>query len=220
MAGTIHSFYALVFKIWRAKRHTLFLRKMNPDPRKPILDVGGYPWFWTSHDACCSHVDTVNLHAVAWDNAKHPDRSFGLIIGNGCALPFKDATYPLAFSNSVIEHVGTWEDQKNFAREIRRVGRSIWVQTPAFECPLEPHFIAPFVHYLPRRLRRFAIRWLTPRGLLDAPGGAEMDELERYASLPKRKCTFFSPTVKSTRSGYAGFFRKPTSRSGCAKLTI
>jgi hypothetical protein len=54
-----------------------------------------------------------------------------------------DQEYDIAFSNSVIEHVGDWERQAAFASEIRRVGKNLWIQTPAKECPIEPHYLAP-----------------------------------------------------------------------------
>jgi hypothetical protein len=35
-----------------------------------------------------------------------------------------------------------------------RVGLSGWIQTPAFEFPIEPHFKLPFIHWLGQPLRR------------------------------------------------------------------
>ena len=67
------------------------------------------------------------------------------MVGDGCALKFPDKSYDIAFSNSVIEHVGSWERQQAFAKDIRRVGKAIWVQTPARECLIEPHYLAPFL---------------------------------------------------------------------------
>ena len=61
-----------------------------------------------------------------------------------------DRSYDIGFSNSVIEHVGTWRRQQEFAAEIRRVSDALWVQTPAYACPIEPHYMAPLIHYLPR----------------------------------------------------------------------
>ncbi len=45
-------------------------------------------------------------------------------------LPFKDKSYDIVFSNSVIEHVGNLEKQKQFADEVQRVGKSYFIQTP------------------------------------------------------------------------------------------
>ena len=46
------------------------------------------------------------------------------------------------------------------------MGRRLWIQTPAREFFIEPHFIAPFVHWLPKRIRPFVVRWMTPTGLI------------------------------------------------------
>ena len=68
-------------------------------------------------------------------------------------LPFADNEFDLAYSNSVIEHLPprTWP---RFAAELRRVARGWFVQTPAWEFPIEPHALLPFAHWLPMTLRR------------------------------------------------------------------
>ena len=55
---------------------------------------------------------------------------FTMIQGDATRLPFADGSYEIVYSNSVIEHLGTWENQQAFAREARRVGRRLWIQTP------------------------------------------------------------------------------------------
>jgi SAM-dependent methyltransferase len=68
-------------------------------------------------------------------------------------LPFDDGAFDLAYSNSVIEHLPPqrWE---RFAAELRRVSRGWFVQTPAWEFPLEPHALLPCAHWLPMSARR------------------------------------------------------------------
>ncbi|HEV2448400.1 MAG TPA: methyltransferase domain-containing protein, partial [Candidatus Sulfopaludibacter sp.] len=74
--------------------------------------------------------------------------------GDGRALPFRDGAFDVVFSNSVIEHVGDGESQRRFAREVARVGRGYWVQTPNRWFPVEQHLFTPLVHWLPRRWQR------------------------------------------------------------------
>ena len=68
-------------------------------------------------------------------------------------LPFADGEFDLAYCSSVIEHVPR-ELRAAFARELRRVARGWYVQTPAFSFPVEPHALLPAAHWLPIALRR------------------------------------------------------------------
>ncbi len=169
MSFDIQSLYRLVFKIWRKRRFQLFLRVMKPKPTDVMLDVGGYPVFWLANPQPVQRIDALNVHPVAWDSQSAPEHRIQTLVGDGCELPFADASYDLGFSNSVIEHVGEWDAQQRFAAEIRRVGRALWVQTPAFECPIEPHYMTPFIHYLPRSWQKKVLRWFSVWGWVARP---------------------------------------------------
>jgi len=183
MALSIHRIYESIFIIWRRKRFTLFRSLLAPGPAQHLLDVGGGPGFWTQHPVLLGRIDTLNIYPIKWNNDSFPEYHIRTFTGDGCALNFPDASYDIAFSNSVIEHVGDWQRQQAFAREIRRVGRSVWVQTPAFECPIEPHYVAPFVHWLPKAVQRKLVRWLTPWGMLEKPSKSQVDEMVKTTRL-------------------------------------
>ena len=189
MAFSIHTIYGLFFKMWRKKRHSFFLSEIRPTLQDSFLDVGGYPWYWVQYDPIVKLIVTLNLHTVSWDAAAHPRHQFSMVVGDGCDLPFGDKSYDIVFSNSVIEHVGDWRRQQQFAQEIRRVGVKVWVQTPAAECPFEPHYLAPFIHWVPQRwgLRKIAVRWLTPWGWLTRPTRESVATIVNDTRLLTRK---------------------------------
>src|SRR5258708_5305731 len=125
-----------------------------------ILDVGGYHSLWSvigRHDG----IALLNLFAP-----KNTD-GFTYVVGSGCELPFSDKSFDLAFSNSVIEHVGSEENQFIFAREMMRVGKRICCQTPCRLFPIDPHLGAFFLHWLPSSwLKPTFLRYFTLNGLL------------------------------------------------------
>jgi len=184
---TIHSIYNQIFKIWRRKRRRLFLEIIRPQPEEAMLDVGGYPGNWIQDPQPTRRIDCLNVHPVEWHAEEHTSHNIRTLVGDGCQLSFPDHAYDIAYSNSVIEHVGELDRQAAFAKEIRRVGRRLWVQTPAYECPLEPHFLAPFVHWFPVPIRRFLVRWLTPWGWVQRPSAKEVAETVRFTRLLTRK---------------------------------
>jgi len=96
---------------------------------------------------------------------------------DGTNLPFGDGEFSIAFSNSVIEHLHTFEKQQAFAAEIRRAAGRIWVQTPARSFPIEPHYLAPIVHYLPKSWQRRLIRNFTLYGWIARPSQETVNEL-------------------------------------------
>jgi hypothetical protein len=57
------------------------------------------------------------------------------------------------------------------------VGRKLWVQTPARGFFIEPHLLAPFIHWLPIRWQRRLIRNFTPWGWFNRPTAVQVEDL-------------------------------------------
>ena len=142
----------------RKKRFILF-NNLISTVSKPyrILDVGGRQIFWELMDFNLSgevEIDLYNIEntEVSLPNLKH-------ILGDVRDMKrFRDNEYDIVFSNSLIEHVGDFESQKKVAKEIRRIGKRYFVQTPNLYFPIEPHFVLPFFQYFSPELRVFFIR--------------------------------------------------------------
>ena len=69
-----------------------------------------------------------------------------------------------------IASLGIPFQQKAFAAEMLRVGKRVYCQTPNRWFPVEPHYLALLVHWLPRAyFTYFVHRYMTVHGLLTKP---------------------------------------------------
>ena len=124
--------------------------------RVDILDVGGTRNYWNMLPPGFLNENNAKITLL---NIKSPkdargDEVFSFAEGDGCDLgAFGAGRFHIAHSNSVLEHVGNWDRMERFAREIARVGQKYFVQTPNYWFPVEPHFMTPFLHWLPKPAR-------------------------------------------------------------------
>jgi ubiquinone/menaquinone biosynthesis C-methylase UbiE len=173
---------------FRKKRMKKFYKALNITAETKILDVGGLPFIWEIGEAIglprVESITCLNIYEV--DRTELPS-NVRWLIGDGCDLPFADSEFDVVFSNSVIEHLGTVEAQRAFAKEIARVGKSYWVQTPDPKFFMETHYLSPFVHWLPKSLFRRIARYATTWGLLMRPTQQQIDERLAEIRLIKAK---------------------------------
>jgi SAM-dependent methyltransferase len=130
----------------RSRRHAHFFAQTRLPDGARVLDVG------------CGRIGLralePQLDITGVDLAARPDYPGPFVQADASVgLPFVDGEFELVYCSSVIEHVPPAR-REAFAKEIRRVGRGWYVQTPAFSFPLEPHALLPGAHWLPPRLRR------------------------------------------------------------------
>jgi SAM-dependent methyltransferase len=78
----------------------------------------------------------------------------------GEPLPFEAGSFDIVFSNAVIEHVGTRDQQREFLQEILRVGRRAFVTTPNRWYPVDLHTVTPLLHWMPAGIYRRLYRVL------------------------------------------------------------
>ena len=121
-----------------------------------VLDVGGTPANWALL-AVRPQVTMLNLPRAM----ESGDGGLTWIFADGLDLPFRDKSFDVVFSNSVIEHVGDPRRQEQFAREIARVGVRYFVQTPNRWFPVEHHLLTPLIHFLPSRWQRRVVERFT-----------------------------------------------------------
>ncbi|GAB4461965.1 MAG: hypothetical protein OHK0037_12000 [Elainellaceae cyanobacterium] len=137
-----------------------FVREMNLKEGSRIIDFGGLPDLWEMLELELD-VTLVNLPS-AFSKADTPlSRRYRFVEADVSEdLPFRDYEFDIAFSNSVIEHVGGEKRQEKFAENLRRVAPSYWVQTPSIWFPLESHCNLPFWWFYPESLKQLWFdRW-------------------------------------------------------------
>lgn len=176
----VHAVYKRVGHRFRARRMERFLASFPGAASQSIVDVGGAPEFWDDRFLA---VTLVNLGPSPDDLGA----AVSYVKADGTALPFDDGEFGVAFSNSVIEHVGSQEAQEAFASEIRRVGRAVWVQTPSRWFPIEPHYLTPAIHWLPRAVQRALLRNYTVWGWITRPSPEYVRRVTEEIRLLTRK---------------------------------
>lgn len=143
---------------------------------KTVLDFGGTPEIWLA-------VGRSNVVLLNIDEQQVPP-GFQAVRGDGRKTLFRDHSFDLAFSNSAIEHVGNWEDQKAFAQELRRVGVRVYCQTPARCFFFEPHYFTPFVAWFGVVLKRYwFVRYCTYYGLRWKPSREQVQDFQSHLRL-------------------------------------
>lgn len=210
----------------RESRGRLFRECFSLDPHTRILDLGSGDGQYISLVTAGTSVQPSNVWVadILPAELEKAEREYGFTpvrIPEMGLLPFPDQYFDIVFCNSVIEHVTLpkaelWslaterefrvrslERQRDFAREIRRVGRGYFVQTPHKWFPLDPHTQLPFVGWLPRGGLLAVLRVTHPnddpdwrflsvadmRGLF--PDGTIM--LERFLGMVKSIVAFKPP---------------------------
>jgi hypothetical protein len=141
-----------------------FVRECAITAHTRVLDIGGTPDNW--------ELSSIQPRLVLLNMPRARAELRGAaewVAGDGRLLPFRDAAFDIVFSNSVIEHVGDAASQQRFAREVTRVGRAYWVQTPNRWFPVEQHLLTPFVHWLPKRWQRAVVSRFTVWSALTKP---------------------------------------------------
>jgi hypothetical protein len=168
----IHTIHRAVGGRFRQRRMRKFLLRFNIKDSDRIIDIGGYPATWRSIPEK-PKILIVNLEEETYEG-----ENLKKIKGDGRALGFPDKSFDIAYSNSVIEHVGTYADRVAFAEEIMRVATRYYVQTPYKWFFIEPHFLGLFISHLshvPRPILRKIVRYLSVWGLVTRPSQEKID---------------------------------------------
>lgn len=212
-----------IIQNFRKTRAKLFLAKLKPKNNYKILDLGGGNGEYINQ--IFKNLNLKNLKITVTDlNNEH------LNVGKGKyamkfqkidvtdRLPFKSKSFDIVFCNSLIEHAtGKKEDvfgirdnsifdkhsfkyQKKLSREIQRVGKSYFVQTPNKTFPIESHTLMPYlIIYLPRYIQILIIKFIRDMGLRDA--------VPDWHLLTKKDMHSLFPDAQIIEEKYLGFVK-------------
>ena len=144
----------------RFRKWQLFMDRVKPRPEDRILDIGYTDLEYRSTDNFLEkhypHPGMITARGV--DQPEHFAKRYPdvqAVCYDGARFPFDDGSFDVAWSNAVLEHVGTTADrvemQIAFLREIARVAQRAFITTPNRWFPLEVHTRTPLLHWLPKR---------------------------------------------------------------------
>ena len=214
----VYHFFSVRFRPRRMKRLVAAMPEIA-QPSTSIIDIGGTCNWWSMAGIRGKNILIVNLDERLRSETERD--GFRFEAADARSLPYHDLAFDLAISNSVIEHVGTLEDQRAFAREIRRCSRAMYLQTPNRWFFVEPHIIGVFIHWLPLSAYRHLVRWLSVWGWVNKPTQLQVDQLlSSIRLLSRREMEELFPDLEIRRECFLGMtksfeviFRPPTSRN-------
>lgn len=129
--------------------------------RAEILDLGGTETYWRVGGEFIEK-NRNRLHITLVNTQESPVTQTDLFdsVLQSATDPglFRERRFDLVHSNSVIEHVGAWQDMQMFAANVRRLAPRYYVQTPNYWFAYEPHFRFPGFQYLPESVRTWLVR--------------------------------------------------------------
>jgi SAM-dependent methyltransferase len=190
---------------FRPRRLKFFYEIFDVREGTRILDLGGGPHLWD-----LAQVLGLPLPRVTILNIRPPGNGSlpacaTWVIGDAVSAPFDDFSFDVAFSNSLIEHLTDWDSQCTFASEVRRLAPNYFVQTPDRHFPVEPHFITPFMHWLPKHIQRLLVRHFTVWGILQRPNREFVESVVAELRLLSRtEMTRLFPDANIVTEKFAG----------------
>lgn len=174
----------------RLRRWTMFSDLFGDISSLHVIDLGGTIEAWRRAPVAPASVTVVNLFEPGESDQEH----LMPVTGDACRAVESlkrlglRTEFDLAFSNSLLEHVGGHGPRAALAEQIRTLAPRHWVQTPYRYFPVEPHWLFPGLQFLPMPLRsRVAAAWplahSRPEGPAQAMSEVQWTELVGIAEL-------------------------------------
>lgn len=199
-------------KVWaesrrgRQRRADVFRQNFHLDETTRVLDLGSengenINLILAGTAVLPENVCIADIEPVWLDYGREKFGYQTVLLEENGALPFADGEFDIVYCSSVIEHVtvpksevwkikgerafrrAAWEHQKRFAAEIRRVGKSFFVQTPNRRFFIESHSWLPLAGFLPRPLFLKVLRVSNQFWIKGAPPDFNLLDRSQMAEL-------------------------------------
>jgi hypothetical protein len=153
-----------------AQRRSALLRSTLATLPRPvrIIDLGGSGDMWRRWgvvEADGLRIVLANTHRLDpthRDEAPPGDFVTSIVADVRHFAPADFAAYDLVFSNSMLEHLPSREDQARLAQRIAASGKPYFIQVPNKRCIVDPHFphpLAAFFALWPRAMQVQVLQW-------------------------------------------------------------
>jgi SAM-dependent methyltransferase len=131
------------------------MKKMKPNQNLRVLDIGytvkeysPYYNYLEKHYPYTRMITALGVDEPLEFADNYPEVK--VVKYPGTNFPFKDKQFDIAWSNATIEHVGGFDRQLLFLKEIKRVSKRAFITTPNRNFPVEVHTRTPLLHFLPK----------------------------------------------------------------------
>ena len=161
-------FYKIFQKITVNARNeffNLFVYNNNYSINKKIIDVGTTPSLEEEQNIFLEKIkENPNVTCFSNQDCKILQKKYknikSILVGDGKNTKLGNNSFDIAHSNATIEHVGSFDNQVSFVRELLRISKeSVFIQTPNRFFPIDFHTILPFLHWLPKKVHRKILRY-------------------------------------------------------------
>jgi len=150
----------------RTEFFNLFIVHNDYSIEKTVIDIGTTPSLDEEQNIFLEEVkNNPNITCFSNQDCKILKKKYqnikNIIIGDGKNTGLDNNSFDIVHSNATIEHVGSFDNQVSFVKELLRISKeSVFIQTPNRFYPIDFHTILPIIHWLPKNMHRKILKFL------------------------------------------------------------
>jgi len=156
----LYNFFKRITIKARGQFFIYFKESTNYSNEKSIIDIGTTPSLDSEQNIFLTKTqENQNITCFSNQDCKILLKKFNnikeIIVGDGKNTLLDENSFDIVHSNATLEHVGNYNNQILFVRELIRISKKyVFLQTPNRYYPIDFHTILPFIHWLPKKIHR------------------------------------------------------------------